>query len=145
MDIIDFVNHKQQTTLNAERIEDYTLMLCDALYMNFKDSQIAAHKRSIANEINMDYHQSKIDEINEHGAPIEFYVRRGRRYLKIIMKDSGGSKSAHAFVDRETGDVYKSASWKAPAKIARYSLLQDGDRDWLLENADWSGGYLYIR
>ena len=133
------------TTLTAEKIEDYTVMLCDALYMNFKEYSIRAHKRSIANDINMDYHQSKIDDIMENGADIEFFVKKGKRYLKIIMKDSGGSLSVHAFVDRETGDVYKAASWKAPAKIARFSLLQDGDRDWLLENADWSGGYLYLR
>ena len=133
------------TTLTAEKIEDYTVMLCDALYMNFKDYQIAAHKRSIANEINMDYHQSKIDQIVQNGADIEFYIKRGRRYLKIMMRDSGGHGSVHAFVDRETGDVYKPASIKAPAKIARYSLLQDEDLNWLLENADWSGGYLYLR
>jgi hypothetical protein len=133
------------TTLIAEKIEDYTVMLCDALYMNFKEYQIRAHKRSIANDINMDYHQSKIDDIMENGADMEFYVKKGKRYLKIIMKDSGGCNSAHAFVDRETGDVYKAASWKAPAKIARFSLLQDSDREWLYLHADWSGGYLYIR
>lgn len=133
------------TTLTAEKIEDYTVMLCDALYMNFKDYQIAAHKRSIANEINMDYHQSKIDQIVQNGADIEFYIKRGRKYLKIMMRDSGGHGSVHAFVDRETGDVFKPASIKAPAKIARYSLLQDEDLNWLLQHADWSGGYLYIR
>ena len=79
------------TTLTAEKIEDYTVMLCDALYMNFKEYQIRAHKRSIANDINMDYHQSKIDDIMENGADMEFYVKKGKRYLKIIMKDSGGS------------------------------------------------------
>ena len=133
------------TTLAAEKIEDYTVMLCDALYMNFKDYQIRAHQRSIENEINMDYHQSKITEIIENGAPIEFYIKRGRRYLKVMMKDSGGSSSVHAFIDRETGDVFKPASIKAPAKGARYSLLQDEDLNWLLGNADWSGGYLYAR
>ena len=93
----------------------------------------------------MDYHQSKITEIIENGAPIEFYIKRGRRYLKVMMKDSGGSSSVHAFIDRETGDVFKPASIKAPAKGARYSLLQDEDLNWLLGNADWSGGYLYAR
>ena len=52
------------TTLAAEKIEDYTVMLCDALYMNFKDYQIRAHQRSIENEINMDYHQSKVSIFN---------------------------------------------------------------------------------
>jgi len=133
------------TTLTAERVEDYTLMLCDALYMNFKDYQIRHHKRSIANDINMDYHQSKIDEIVEHGASMEFYITRGRRYLKVMMKDSGNSRSVHAFVDRNTGDVYKPASINAPAKGIRYNILKEGDREYLYTHADWSGGYLYAR
>ena len=86
------------TTLTTEKVADYTVMLCDALYMNFKDAQIAAHKRSIANEVNMDYHQSKIDEIMDNGAPIEFFVRTARKYLKVMMKDSGGSISIHALL-----------------------------------------------
>ena len=134
------------TTLTAEKIEDYTVMLCDALYMNFKEYNIRAHQRSInMGEDNTGYHARKIEEIKENGADIEFYTKRGKRYIKIIMKDSGGSNSVHAFVDRETGDVYKAASWKQPAKIARFSLLQDSDREWLYLHADWSGGYLYIR
>lgn len=133
------------TTLTAEKIEDYTVMLCDALYMNFKDYQIAAHKRSIANEINMDYHQSKIDQIVQNGADIEFYVKRGSKYLKIMMRDSGGHGSVHAFVDRATGDVYKPASIKAPAKGIRYNILNDESREELYATADWSGGYLYAR
>ena len=133
------------TTLTAEKVADYTVMLCDALYMNFKDAQIAAHKRSIANEINMDYHQSKIDEIMDHGAPIEFFIRTARKYLKVMMKDSGGSISIHAFVDRNTGDVYKPASVKAPAKGVRYNILNDDNREELYATADWAGGYLYAR
>lgn len=113
--------------------------------MNFKDQQIRAHQRSIDNEINMDYHQSKITEIITNGAPIEFYARKGRKYLKIMMKDSGGSQSVHAFVDRNTGDVYKPASINAPAKGIRYNLLDDEQREELYATADWAGGYLYAR
>jgi hypothetical protein len=69
------------TTLTAEQIEDYSMMLCDALVMNLKEYQIRSHKRSIANEINMDYHQQKIDEIMENGPDVEFYVK-----LLLIVK-----------------------------------------------------------
>ena len=121
-------------------------MLCDALYMNFKEYNIRAHQRSInQGEDSTGYHADRIQHIKENGADIEFYIKKGKRYLKVIMKDSGSSQSVHAFVDRETGDVYKPAGWKGPAKIARYSLLQDSDREWLYSHADWSGGYLYIR
>jgi hypothetical protein len=42
-------------------------------------------------------------------------------------------------------EVYKSASWKAPAKGVRYDLRLIKDREYLLENADWSGSYLYAK
>jgi len=41
--------------------------------------------------------------------------------------------------------VYMSASWKQPAKGVRYDLRLMKDREYLLANADWSGGYLYAR
>jgi hypothetical protein len=59
--------------------------------------------------------------------------------------NANGSRSVHAFVDKQTGEVYKSASWKAPAKGVRYDLRIINQREWLLENADWSGGYLYAK
>ena len=131
------------TTLVAEKVEDYVVMLCDALYMNLKDQQIRSHQRSIREEINMDYHQSKIDHIMNHGIDAEFYSKRGRKYLKIIFKDAGGQQHVHAFINRNTGEVFKPASWNAPAKGVRYNLLNDESREWLYQNADWAGGYLY--
>lgn len=44
-----------------------------------------------------------------------------RKYHKLVkwnVRDDKASSVA-AFVDRETGDVYKPASWSAPAKHAR--------------------------
>ena len=120
-------------------------MLCDALYMNFKEYNIRAHQRSInQGEDSTGYHAERIQHIKENGADIEFYIKKGKRYLKVIMKDSGSSQSVHAFVDRETGDVYKAASWKAPAKHVRYDLRIIKDREYVLENCDWAGGYLYM-
>lgn len=75
----------------------------------------------------------------------DFYPETGRKYHKIVMVDNGGSRSVHAFIDKKTGEVYKSASWKAPAKGVRFDLRIINQREWLLENADWSGGYLYAR
>ena len=74
----------------------------------------------------------------------EYYPETGRKYHKIIMVDSGSSRSVHAFVDKKTGEVYKSESWKSPAKGVRFDLRLIEQREWLLENADWAGGYLYI-
>jgi hypothetical protein len=58
---------------------------------------------------------------------------------------NGETESVHAFIDRKSGDVYKPASIKAPAKGVRFNLLIITDREWLLENADWAGSYLYRR
>jgi len=69
----------------------------------------------------------------------------GRKYHKIFMTINGRRDSIHAFIDKKTGDVYKPANTKAPAKHVRYNLLLIKDREWLLANADWAGGYLYQR
>jgi len=75
----------------------------------------------------------------------KFYPESGRKYHKIIMETGSGSRSVHAFIDKKTGEVYKSASWKSPAKGVRYDLRLIEQREWLFEHADWAGGYLYQR
>ena len=102
-------------------VRKYTLMLCDALLDNFKSKN------------------------NRNTDGYKFYIESGRKYHKIIMETGAGSRSVHAFVDKKTGEVYKAASFKAPAKHVRFNLLLIKDREWLLENADWAGGYLYVR
>ena len=73
--------------------------------------------------------------------PVRFEVDSGRKYLKINQIDGG----VHAFVNKETGEVFKPASWKAPAKHVRYDLRIINDRERCFSNADWAGGYLYLR
>ena len=74
----------------------------------------------------------------------DFIIEKGRKYLKVVQVTEDGQRSAHAFVDRNTGDVYKADSWKAIARNGvRFNLLDEGDLNWLLENADWAGEYLY--
>ena len=102
-------------------VTKYTLMLCDALLDNFKSRNGGGTS---------DY---------------KFYIESGRKYHKIIMETGAGSRSVHAFVDRKTGEVFKPASFKAPAKHVRFNLLIIEQREWLLQHADWAGGYLYKR
>ena len=75
----------------------------------------------------------------------KFYIESGRKYHKLIMETGGNSRSVHAFVDKKTGDVYKPASFKAPAKGVRYNLLRIESREQCYQRADWAGGYLYMR
>ena len=102
-------------------IRKYCLMLCDALLDNFKGKN------------------------NRRSDDYKFYIESGRKYHKIVMETGAGSRSVHAFVDKKTGDLYKPASFKAPAKHVRFNLCIINDREWLLENADWAGGYLYMK
>lgn len=75
--------------------------------------------------------------------PQRFSVDAGRKYLKIVMSDTiGNSRSVHAFVDKSNGDLYKAATWAAPAKGVRFNLLNNYP---VLSPSSWSGGYLYIR
>lgn len=80
---------------------------------------------------------------------IEFDIVKGTKYYKIIERStrrSGmGGTSVHAFIDRQSGSVYKPASWKAPAKIVRYNLMDEVSYADCLLRADWAGGYLYIK
>lgn len=70
-----------------------------------------------------------------------FGVDKGRKFDRVwAQQQDGGNKHVHAFVDRETGEVYKSAGWKAPAKDARYPSVEAA-----ADAADLYGSYLYKR
>ena len=80
------------------------------------------------------------------GSNIGFYLdSMGRKYHKIFMTKNGKQDSIHAFIDKKTGEVYKPASYKAPAKIVRYRLLEIASREECFNRADWAGSYLYVR
>ena len=69
----------------------------------------------------------------------------GRKYHKIFMCINGSRDSIHAFIDKKTGEIYKAASFRAPAKHVRYDLRIIEQREWVLSNADWAGSWLYLR
>ena len=81
-------------------------------------------------------------ESYDPGGRYKFNIQEGRKYYKIHNGDAGG---VHAFVDKKTGEVYKPADYKSPAKGVRYDLRSIEDRQRCYDNADWSGGYLYLR
>jgi hypothetical protein len=112
----DYVAEQDARNTIQLNVTKWTLMLCDAL----KDAAPEGY---------------------------DYIIESGNKYHKIIMVDDcvRKNRSVHAFVDKKTGEVYKSASWKSPAKGIRYDLRLIKDREWLFENADWSGGYLYAK
>ena len=139
-----------------KNIEEYAQTLCETLEENFKQDSIATYKRMAMTD--SDYATKRLEEIENGTANLyKFVVQKGRKYLKIINQqydDMGAyatyqyrDGSVHAFIDRETGDVYKPASWNKPAKHVRYNLLERSDRNFLFDwkNVGWAGGYLYMR
>ena len=119
----------------------YTLI--DALKQNYVDYSIRGHQRSFERGDSVDYHLSAIKDLEAGICPIDYTIESGKKYHKIVFIDGGGHHSVHCFVNRETGEVYKSAGWKSPAKGVRFDLRLVKDREWLFQHADWSGGYLY--
>ena len=124
-----FTEFKQQQDARNTiqlNVRKWTLELCDVLERNFK----SRNRGELAGRPAPEY---------------KFYIQEGgRKYHKIVMEYENGSKSVHAFVDKKTGEVYKPASFKAPAKHVRYDLCLISHREWLFKNADWAGSYLYM-
>jgi hypothetical protein len=114
----DYVAQQDARNEIQLNVRKWTLLLCNALEDNFKSYYPISD-------------------------PYKFVIECGRKYHRIIMETAVGSRSIHAFIDKKTGEVYKAASFKAPAKGVRYDLRLIKDREWLYENATWHGGYLY--
>jgi hypothetical protein len=138
----------QQTITDS--VLKYTQALCEALTQNFIDYSLRSHQISKDRfDALPGYHEQKIDELKAGKCDYSYIIESGTKYYKIIQSVDNGpnrmgpSRSVHAFVDKKTGEIYKSAGWKSPAKGVRFDLRLIKDREWLLENADWAGGYLY--
>ena len=106
-----------------------------------------------------EYAREQLDAIENGTANLmKFVVKTGKRYYKIVQQEfetwekskyygQYRDGSVHCFVDKETGDVYKPASWAAPAKHIRFTFQNVDHLKFLLnpKNVDWAGGYLYMR
>jgi hypothetical protein len=147
----DFVAYQDACNTIQLNVTKWSLMLCDALRQNYIDYSIRSHERSIGKGESVDYHQNCIEKLKNGECEYDFVIESGRKYHKVIMVIDNGpnrmgpSRSVHAFIDKKTGEVYKSATWKSPAKGVRYDLRIIEQREWLLQNADWASSYLYAR
>ena len=145
------------------RIEDHVAKYCNALEENFKQNSIDSYKRNIQEQRfpeNTKYYEERLAEIEDGTANLyKFDYQVGKKYIKVFNlqyseacdyynRPAGyRAGSVTAFIDKQTGEVYKPASWKAPAKHVRYDLRLIKDREFLLnpKNCDWAGGHLYMR
>ena len=145
------------------RIEDYVNQYCRALEENFKQYSINSYKRNIdENRMpeNHSYYKEQLEKI-ENGTEnlYKWDYKVGKKFIKVFnlqyeeANDYYGRKAGYragsvtAFIDKNTGEVYKPASWKAPAKHVRYDLRIIKEREFLHnpKNVDWAGGHLYMR
>ena len=143
----------------SSKVLRWTHQLCESLENNYFNY----HKRMITNNSQRytegelsEYAQSQLESINNGTAKLmKFRIQTGKKYHKIIQQDYDTFQnrneyrdgSVHAFVDKNTGEVYKPASWKSPAKHVRYDLRIINDRNNLHDPrfTGWAGGYLYMR
>ena len=60
----------------------------------------------------------------------EIKVYQGGKYYKVAKKDNSHNESAWFFISKEDGNIWKAASWKAPAKnFPRGNILGDNAKD----------------
>jgi len=145
----DYVAQQDARNTIQLNVREWTLMLCDALEHDFIETAIRRQKFAAANEtgnreIMNKVCEKRIEEIR-NGDHYKFTIEEGRKYLKIMQTDTSGGRAVHAFVDKKTGELYKAASFKSPAKGVRFDLRLIKDREFVLENCDWAGGYLYMK
>tara|TARA_R100001082_G_scaffold84212_1_gene50896 strand:- start:51 stop:491 length:441 start_codon:yes stop_codon:yes gene_type:complete len=139
------------STIKTDTIKEFVTQLCESLETNYRDY----HVRSMRT-FTSDYAKKQLEDVNNGTANLmKFKIVSGKKYYKIIQQDYDTFQdrneyrdgSVHAFVDKNTGEVYKPASWKSPAKHVRFNLNRPEDRAYLFQpnNVDWAGGYLYMR
>ena len=144
---------------NRTFIKSYVNDYADAITENYRRYHIKTLTRNLTESRYPDYAQEQLDAIENGTANLyRFVVKTGKRYYKIIQQEfetweksryygQYRDGSVHCFVDKETGDVYKPASWQAPAKHIRFTFQNVDHLKFLLnpDNVGWAGGYLYIR
>ena len=132
----------------------YTDEYCKALTENFKRDSIRSIEYNLKKDPTCTYSRDQLAKIVSGTAKLDkFRYYEGKKYLKVVREeydernDRWRDTTVHAFINRETGEVYKPASWKAPAKHVRFDLSNDLDRQNLHDPnfVGWAGGYLYMR
>ena len=90
--------------------------------------------------------QWKVDAIeSSRSVYTQLEMEIGRKYIKVWSYLVGGERlngrSCWMFVDKNSGECYKPASYKAPAKGVRYLITQLADNPHI---CDAYGSFLYL-
>ena len=148
-----------QTKKDIEtRVAGWVKTYADTITENYRRYHVETLEGNLSGNY-PEYARKQLDEIENGTANLMWFkVKTGKKYYKIVQQEFEtweGSKyygqyrdaSVHAFVDKKTGQVYKPASWQAPAKHVRFDLRIIKEREFLHnpKNVDWAGGHLYMR
>ena len=137
----------------------YTEEYAKAITENYRQYHINSMEGILSANPESTYAAQQLNDVQTGKANLmKFVVKTGKKYYKIVQQELetwSGSKyygkyrdgSVHAFVDKETGEVYKPAGWAKPAKHVRFDMRDVKQLRFLLnpKNVDWAGGYLYLR
>ena len=148
-----------QTKKDIEtRVAGWVKTYADTITENYRRYHVETLEGNLSGNY-PEYARKQLDEIENGTANLMWFkVKTGKKYYKIVQQQFEtweGSKyygqyrdaSVHAFVDKKTGQVFKPASWQAPARHVRFDLRIIKEREFLFnyKNTGWAGGYLYLR
>ena len=116
---------KTLTVLNQEQlVEKQTQLYCNKLFLSMKK-----------------WHE---DNGMSPQWVTHYIYETGRKYFKVIRVETDDNhRCVEAFIDRQTGDIYKPAGWNKPAKGVRYNLLDEESLQLCFKHLDPFGGHLY--
>ena len=150
---------KKEIEMIKERIEErvagWVQTYADTITKNYREYHFQTLKGNLSGNY-PEYAREQLDEIENGTAKLMYFkIKTGKKFYKIVQisfdtfqyRNEYREGSVHAFVDKQTGQVYKPASWAAPAKHVRYDLRIIREREFLFNsnNTGWAGGYLYLR
>ena len=146
------VEKTNQVFLNRY-VDDY----CKALNENYKQDTIRSLEHNLQRDPDCTYSANQLVKIMQGKANLDrFRYSEGKKYYKVTREEYDEKTgywrdtTVHAFVGltkENLGDVFKPASWKAPAKHVRFSFCNKKDMLFLTDPrcVGWAGGYLYLR
>jgi len=140
-------------------IKAYTDDYAKAITENYRLYHIDSMERMLSANPESTYAAQELNDVQTGKANLyKFVVKTGKKYYKIVQQEyetwekskyygQYRDGSVHAFVDKETGEVYKPAGWAKPAKHVRFDMRDERQLKFILDpkNVDWAGGYLYLR
>ena len=142
------VQKTNQVFLNRY-VDDY----CKALNENYKQDTIRSLEHNLQRDPDCTYSANQLVKIMQGKANLDrFRYSEGKKYYKVTREEYDEKTgywrdtTVHAFgglTKENLGDVFKPASWKAPAKHVRFSFCNKKDLLFLTDPrcVGWAGGY----